>query len=406
LTLPLGSGATESGGQRVALPPDSIEERARSPHEYYERLRRRGPVNEITGGNGEVVSTIVDGVEVIRALRDESFSVHMATDFGRLRPIIPQQIDPPEHRRYRRHLDPLLRRNRVELMDPLATEEANHLIDQFQGDGGCEFRRQFAIPFSGALFMELMGLPRADLSFLTEAKENILKPRGSSVAEQRLNQAEWAASLESYFEDVVRSRGKGTDGTSFISQLIASEVDDEKLNDDEIIDVLFQLPLASLDTVSATLVLMWAFLGASPEHQAAVRSGAATTEAAVEELMRYLSPVSAAKRFASRDTVVAGCPIPADQRTFIAISSANCDPAIFPDPDIVDFGRERNHHYSFGGGPHRCLGIHFARFELGVAMREWHGRIPSYSCAASEDLHYSDVNLARVIDALHLSWKG
>jgi cytochrome P450 len=388
----------------VALPPNSIEERARAPHEYYGRLRRGGAVHEITSDNGEIVSTIVDGVEVIRALRDESFSVHMATDFGRLRAIIPQQIDPPEHRRYRRHLDPLLRRSQMELMDPLAAKEANRLIDQFDGEGECEFRRQFATPFSGALFMDLMGLPRADLSFLTDAKENILKPRGSNVAEQHLNQVQWAKSLELYFEDVVRSRDKGTDRSSLVSQLIASEVEGERLSDEEVIDVLFQLPLASLDTVSATLVLMWAFLGGSPEHQGAVRGGSTTIEAAVEELMRFLSPVSAAKRFASKDTVVAGCPIPANQRTFIAISSANCDPAIFPDPDNVDFGRERNHHYAFGGGPHRCLGIHFARFELGVAMREWHRRIPLYSCSDSEDLQYSDVNLARVIDSLHLSW--
>jgi cytochrome P450 len=381
---------TQRGQVRTAPPPSSVQDRARAPHDYFARLRARAPV--VADGDAAVV---VDGPHVVRALTDDAFSVHLATDFGRTRPIIPQQIDPPAHRRYRRYLDPLMRRSQVNRLDPVARRVAGELIDGFHG--GCEFRGEFAVPFTGAAFLALLDLPPADLPFLQDAKEHILKPRDTAPVQRR-----WAADLEAYFLDLVRVRRRAP-GTDLVSELIAARVDGIPLTDDELVDICFQLPLAGLDTTAATMALMWAFLAAHADHQAAVRDDPALVTPAVEELMRYLSPVAAVKRFAVRDTTVAGCPIATDQRTLLAISSANSDPAVFPEPGVVDFHRTGNHHYGFGGGPHRCLGIHFARFQLKTAMEVWHARIGRYAVAAP--LHYSDVNLIRLVEELPLSWE-
>jgi cytochrome P450 len=150
------------------------------------------------------------------------------------------------------------------------------------------------------------------------------------------------------------------------------------LTRDETLNVCLLLLAAGLDTVTDTLGCSFAFLSQHPDHQRQLADDPSLVPAAVEELMRFETPVPVVNRIATADTVVDGCPVSAKQKVRVLLAIANHDPETFGDPDVVDFARYGNRHVAFGGGVHRCLGSHLARLELRVATREWHRRIPEY----------------------------
>jgi cytochrome P450 len=123
---------------------------------------------------------------------------------------------------------------------------------------------------------------------------------------------------------------------------------------------------------------------------------------AVEELLRWETPVAGTARAATGDSVVAGCPITPGSIVFVSIGAANVDPEVFGDPFDVRFDREDNRHLAFGGGVHRCLGSHLARRELRIALREWHRRIPDYELKPGIELHYPPG--LRSVENLELIW--
>lgn len=123
---------------------------------------------------------------------------------------------------------------------------------------------------------------------------------------------------------------------------------------------------------------------------------------AVEELLRWESPVPGAPRRATVDTEVMGCPVKAGDMVYVGYGSADVDPEEFLDPETVDFERASNKHIAFGAGVHRCLGSHLARRELRVALREWHSRIPEYELKPGIELRYP-MGL-RTVENLELIW--
>jgi cytochrome P450 len=149
------------------------------------------------------------------------------------------------------------------------------------------------------------------------------------------------------------------------------------------------LLIAGLDTVTATLGCNIAYLAANPAQRRRIVENPALIPNAVEELLRWETPVTAVPRIAKRDVEIHGFEIKAGEVVTFLIGSANTDDAHFARAQEVDFERGRNKHLAFGVGPHRCLGSHLARMELQVAMEEWHRRIPEYSIKPGETPTYS-----------------
>ena len=112
-------------------------------------------------------------------------------------------------------------------------------------------------------------------------------------------------------------------------------------------------------------------------------------EDAIEELLRWESPVMGVPRLVKQDVEIGGTAIQAGELVMLLLGAANVDPGEFEDADVVDFDRARNRQIAFGAGHHRCLGSHLARMELRVAMEEWHARIPSYRIKPGETPLYS-----------------
>ena len=151
-----------------------------------------------------------------------------------------------------------------------------------------------------------------------------------------------------------------------------------------------------------SLTCFFAFLAQNPEHRRQIAQDPSVIPAAVEELLRWESPVPGVPRMTVTDTEVAGCPVKAGTLMMASLGAANVDPAEFGDPMTVRFDRSVNRHVGFGAGVHRCLGSHLARRELRVTLREWHKRIPDYSLKLGSELHYA--RGLRSVEDLELVW--
>lgn len=383
------------------LPPGSIRERAEHPREYFAKLRDKGDVVADAGDKVVLKPELVEWV-----LQDyKAFSTRGGNFYGRSRPIIPQQVDPPLHARYRRILGPLMSAQRMAALEPGLIARMNAAIDGFIHRGGCELRSEVAVPIPGVSVMHLLGLPVADLPFFVEFKDAILRPRSlpGSVEEQMKTQAAFAERCTHYFEAVVLDRRR-TPGDDLISAMMQAGSDGERLTDEEIMDICFQLPMAGLDTVTGTILLSFAFLAREPKLQSLLATRPEITESMIEELLRWETPNSALKRTVVADMDIAGCPFKAGERVLASIGSANSDPRRLPDAAVFDPERSPNRHLTFGTGVHTCVGNHLARMELRVVMREWHRRIPSYRLKPGIELVYSDDNMTRTLESVPLEW--
>ena len=174
-----------------------------------------------------------------------------------------------------------------------------------------------------------------------------------------------------------------------MTELVHAEIEGERLERTEILDICFLLLLAGLDTVTATLGCNIAYLAANPEARRRIASEPRLIPSAVEELLRWETPVMLIPRLIKQDVVIGGAQLRAGELATLLLGAANVDEGHFESADTVDLERERNIHLAFGAGPHRCLGSHLARMELQVAMEEWHRRVPDYGIAEGETPRYS-----------------
>ncbi len=162
-----------------------------------------------------------------------------------------------------------------------------------------------------------------------------------------------------------------------ITELLAAEVDGERVPDSYVIGVCNLMLIAGIDTTwSAIGSSLW-HLAQHPEHRRRLREQPDLWPTAVEELLRAYSPVTMA-RLVDHDVEFQGCPMQADDRVLLSFPAANRDPRMFERPDDVILDREHNRHVAFGSGIHRCAGSNLARLELRVALQTWLARIPEF----------------------------
>jgi cytochrome P450 len=359
---------------------------AADPHPFWRRVREVGAV----------VPGMYDSVQVVRraeaefALQHpEIFSSAMeAVDLGQKRPLIPLQVDPPDHVKYRRLLDPIFAPRQMARLEADMTELVNNLIDDFIGQGECEFGAAFAVPLPSAVFLRMMGMPLSDLELFLHMKDGIVRPSGTTLEEVMASQREWAGRIDDYFEGALRERSRQRQD-DLLSRFLDAEVAGDRLTEDEILGMCFLLLLAGLDTVTDALECDFAYLATHPAARQAIVDDPEIIPLAVEELLRWETPVTSVGRVAAADVELDGCPIVKGTRVGVCLGSANTDEQAVPGADGVDLTRNPNRHLAFGGGVHRCLGSHLARMELRIAIREWHRRIPVYHVAPGTVLVYS-----------------
>jgi cytochrome P450 len=357
------------------------------PQPMYKALRESTPV--FRSPQAVVLSRLAD-IE-IALKRTELFSSNMdAIDLGNLRPLIPLQIDPPEHAKYRRILDPLFTPREMARREPRVTELVNEMIDRFADRGECDFHAEFAVPLPCTVFLQLLGLPLEDLETFLVWKDGVIRPEGGALTfeERRAATAPVALQIYDYFERAIDDH-IANPRDDVLSAMIAADVAGQPLSREELLDICFLFLIAGLDTVTDSLDCFFVYLARHPDHRRQLVEQPDILPNAIEELLRWETPVPGIARVAMQDVEVGGCPISKGERVSPLLGAANTDPAEFPDPEVVDFARNPNRHRAFGGGPHRCLGSHLARMELRVALREFHRRIPDYEIKPGVELKYT-----------------
>ncbi len=361
------------------------------PQKVYRELVAKCPVAHAALG-GPVICRYEDVNWALRHPEVFSSEMELQIKLGTERPMIPQQIDPPRQTRYRKILDPRFSKKRMLEIAPDVRRHAHELIDGFIGDGRCEFDQSFAVPLPCTAFLSLMGLPQSELPTFIRLKDGIIRPHEQieEVTQETLDahRERTGSEIYRYFEDVIAERRKKP-GDDMVSYLLETEIDGHKLSDEDILDVSFLLILAGLDKVTATLGCNLAYLAANPEQRRRLVEDPQRIPAAVEELLRWETPVTAVPRLLKQDVTLHGVTMKEGELVSLLIGAANVDDQEFGNADVVDFDRSRNRHVAFGGGPHRCLGSHLARMELQVAMEVWHERIPDYAIAPGETPRFS-----------------
>ena len=370
------------------------------PQPMYKALRESNPV--FRSPQAVVLSRLAD---IEMALKHtELFSSNMdAVDLGNIRPLIPLQIDPPEHAKYRRILDPLFTPREMARREPLVTELVNEMIDGFADRGECDFHAEFAVPLPCTVFLQLLGLPLEDLDQFLVWKDGVIRPEGDSGYDRRHeSSAGVAQQIYDYFDRAIDDH-IASPRDDVLSTMIATNFKDDAgqpLSREELLDICFLFLIAGLDTVTDSLDCFFVYLARHPEHRHQLVEQPDILPSAIEELLRWETPVPGVARVAVQDVEVGGCPISKGERVSPLLGAANTDPAEFTDPELVDFTRNPNRHRAFGGGPHRCLGSHLARMELRVALREFHRRIPDYEIKPGTELCYTTA--LRSVEALPL----
>jgi cytochrome P450 len=391
---------TELDGTSAALHLFS-QEVADDPHPAYRQLREQCPVAKGDLGGHDVV-LLSRYEDVLFALRHpEAFSSQSGLGLGE-QPLLPLEVDPPVHTGYRRILNPRFVPREIEKLAPAVRLRVRELLDAVVDRGSCDFHEEVATPLPSSIFLALMGLPHDDLPMFLQWRDNTIRPDvapGDIEGAARIR-GETAHAISVYFRERIAERRAEPDD-SLLSTIVHSSIDGRALDEAELLGICHLMLIGGLDTVTATLDCMVAHLATHPEHRQLLVDDPSRIPAAVEELLRWLSPVMVVPRAAAQDITLHDVEIKQGDGVTLVLGAANDDDAEF-EADTVDLAREPNKHLAFGGGHHLCLGAHLARMELRIALEELHASIPAYRLAPGAEVHFSTG--IRQAHSLPLEW--
>ncbi len=379
------------------------QETADFPFDAYRRVRQECPVARVSGIGGQPTVYLSRYEDVQWAFRHpEVFSsAPEAVNIGQDQPLIPLQVDPPGHAKYRRLLDPEFSPKRMAALDADARTLVNGLIDAFVDRGSCDFHAEFATPLPSSIFLALMGLPQSDLPMFLRWRDDTIRPDANDLDEAARIRDRAGTEITEYFKTALADRRAGPDDF-LMSRIAVAEVEGRELTEEDRLGICHLLMLGGLDTVTATLDCMVLHLAREPEQRQAIVDDLSIVPSVVEELLRFETPVTMVVRVVKQDCEIGGVHVRAGDHVTLLLGAANVDAAEFSEPEFPDFARDPNRHLAFGGGPHRCLGSHLARLELRVAIEELHRRIPDYRLAEGASVSLSPA--IRQAYSLPITW--
>ena len=377
---------------------------ADNPTDTYRDLRQRCPVARSTAPDMPSVY-LFDYENVSWALRHpEVFSSEgEVLSIGQEQPLIPVQVDPPQHTGYRRLLNRSFTPKRMTELEPDVRTLVGGLLDSFVDSGACDFHEQFATPLPSTIFLRLMGMPQEDLPTFLGWRDDSVRPavepgdfEGAAAIRASAGKA-----ISEYFQTAIDT-ARVAPGDGLISELVDADFEGRPFDTDELLGICHLMLLGGLDTVTATLDCMIVYLAQHPERRRQLVDDPSLIPVAIEELLRHQTPVMLVPRIVKTGLTMSGVELHPGEPAMLVIGAANGDETVFDDPEEVDYSRDLNRHLAFGGGNHKCLGAHLARLELRVALEEFHHRIPDYRLADGAEIHFSPG--IRQPDRLPLVW--
>lgn len=355
----------------------------RDPWPMYRRLRRERPVIPLRGffGVEHLVTRYEDVQTILRdPVRFSSKANARGISMVMGRTII--EMEGKEHVRHRNLIAPFFspRALREELGDVLR-RLANELIDPITRKRSAELVQEFTFTYPLRVVAQIIGIPIDDFHEFHHMALDLI-----SIADNPGKGLEAAQQLAAYLSPIVTER-RHEPRNDLLSKLVHGEVDGHRLSDEEVISFLRLLLPAGADTTYRLIGTTLYALLKNPEQLEQVRADRGCLAGAIEEALRWESPVQYVSRETTANLTLADVDLPAGSLLFVCLGSANRDEAHFEDPDRFDLRRRAEDHVAFGFGPHFCAGSHLARMEATVALNALLDRLPNLRLDPSEETH-------------------
>lgn len=368
------------------------DEILQDPYPTYARLHQEGPLHYVDVGGKWAVWSIFSHAECSTIAKDPRCSAKRAQQMLSLLPPGRQSefselarmfslwlifMDPPEHTRLRKLLNKGFSPQVIEALRPQVEAIADRMLKPLQRGSEVELMHQFANPLPVRVILEMMGLPQEMHDKFADWSRAIAEFRGSPV--RTLDQARAAqdalVALRDYFQEIVaeRKRNKGND---LISLLIDIEEEGEVLTEEELYAQCTALLFAGHETTRNLIGNGVYTLLQHPQETAELRDNPEMIRSAVEEILRFESPVQFTARVLKEDIEICGQHIPKKWTIFCMLGAANRDPKQFEEPNRLNLKRLNNQHLAFSAGPHFCIGSQLARLEGQVALSQLVRRFP------------------------------
>lgn len=379
------------------------------PYPYYDMLRAFAPVFHWEAWNIWFLTRHEDCATLLRDNR-----LGHATGYAGVpenqRPLVEMQAEwlllknPPDHTRLRGLVHKAFTPRIVEQMRAKIQEITDRLLDKVQDSGRMDLIADLAYPLPVTVICEMLGVPAADQdefhSWSNDLARSLDLTDEAAVYDQA---AEAAVVFRKYLEGLAAEK-RARPGSDLLSMLVQVEEAGDKLTEDELYATCTLLFIAGHETTinligNGTLALL-----REPEQLARLLADKGLLRTAVEELLRYNSPVQLTSRVVFEEIVVGGQTIPRGSQVAFLLGAANRDPERFSEPNKLDIGREPNPHLALGGGIHYCLGAPLARMEGMIALETLLRRMPGLRLETDEPMYRNNYAL-RGLESLPVTWR-
>jgi cholest-4-en-3-one 26-monooxygenase len=357
-------------------------------HDMFRRLRAEAPVSWHDHPSGRGFWNVVKHADLVTVNRDTDLysselggisildpGEHQGVGGADPRGVMMLYMDPPKHTRYRLLVNKGFTPRMVGLLEQYLRHRAVLIVDNIIERGECDFVVDLASELPLQAIAEIMGVPQEDRQLLFEWSNRMIGIDDPEYASDDNTVA--SAELYMYVNELAKKR-KSDPRDDIVTRLINAEVDGDKLTELEFDMFMMLLTIAGNETTRNTTAWgMWALMQNPDQYQALRGDLDGKIDRAIEEILRWATPVYHFRRTATADTAIRGQEIRSGDKVVIWHTSANRDEDVFVDPFRFDIERWPNEHIAFGGGgPHFCLGANLARMELKLIFREVLERIP------------------------------
>ncbi len=352
----------------------------RDPHDAYAWMRANAPVYYDEPND-------LWGVASYAAVKAASLDTESFSNAGGIRPKFPPipmmiDFDAPEHVRRRRLVSEGFTPKRVRAMEDKLRMVCDAIIDTVCEEGRCDFVRDIAAPLPIIMIGDMLGVAPDDRDDLLRWSDDMLKGQGSPDPDAMITAANAFTEYSEYIHPVFEDRRASGNRDDLVGVLCHAEIDGDSLDDDSLVHETLLILIGGDETTRHVISGGVDELLAHPDQvEQLAADPAGLLPSAVEEMLRWVSPIKNMARVATRDVELAGAQIKAGQELLLLYPSANRDEAVFEHADTFDITRSPNPHLAFGFGAHFCLGNQLARLELRVMVERILARLPELRLA-------------------------